>query len=438
MVSAGHNLRLDYPRRGKPVSPCIRAIRLIVVNRMADKNPSMATTRRSSETTQAIRNAAMNLLVTEGPLGFTMEKLASRARISIGSVYARYHDRDAAWRDIVEHTVLPGVHALIESLKGETLQTQLGSVRMRDGVDTELSGLVMLAMATRTAAFEEPKVLEALSAITGVLSLGQSDRRLESGIRTSLLAWLIGVRFLEMAGCEVPRVEESFSFLVEDMLHTSSSERIRHRALTGVVSWQPPSTPVPRVNDEIAEKLASATRRSAALRGVANSSVHDIAADSGLTTGAIYRRYESKRVLLLDAMMRELNPERYAWTQRFLVALLDESSHTHPGDVLVDQMLSLIEDPITLGSQIELIAAALVDKSMRDVLLEQFTKAAQSRENLFDDLKGHGVLRPGTDPELLAWVLQAVPLGARILQSTGMRLDEDELRLTFRRLIDVV
>lgn len=398
----------------------------------------MGATKRSIATSEGIRNAVVDLLVAEGPLGFTMEKLASVSCSSIGSVYSRYGDRDASWRDAAEMLILPGMAEILRSGEGRSLLEQLEKFRSGDDADRIFGGFVMLAIAERTAPFDEPKVGETCSAIAGMFNLPHGDTTLSSGVRYALLAWLVGARFLGAAGCVVPRIEDSLALLVEEILYDPKSARPQHRSPNGVVDWQPPSTPIPRVNDEIAEMLVDATRRTAAMHGVAHSSVQDIAAESGMTTGAIYRRYPSKRGLLLDTMMRELKPERYAWTQRFLVALLDQSSHDHPGDVLTDQMLSLINDPITLGSHTELIAAALADGDMRAVLVDQFVRAAGARRKLFEDLKSHDVFQPGTDSELLAWLLQAVPLGARILQSAGIECVENDLRHTIRRMIDVV
>jgi AcrR family transcriptional regulator len=187
----------------------------------------------------------------------------------------------------------------------------------------------------------------------------------------------------------------------------------------------------------VSESLARATTRALAEKGVARANLKDIAADSGVTTGAVYRRYDSKNDLVRDAVVRELSPSRYEWTERFVAAYAGTNGES-AGDILADQVLALLSDRERALATLEMIHAARVDPAVRRTLTDQFHAAADARTALFAGFVEAGAVSDAVNPVLIGWLIQTAPAGGRILVSLDVTVPEESLRRGLRSVVSAL
>jgi|DEB0MinimDraft_3_1074331.scaffolds.fasta_scaffold21821_2 AcrR family transcriptional regulator len=84
---------------------------------------------------------------------------------------------------------------------------------------------------------------------------------------------------------------------------------------------------------------AAAAAAAAPLRSVATFT-RRVSAQAGVTTGAIYRRYEGKGALLADVLLVALAPDRYEWTWELVAALASDDPYRAAADVMTAQLLA--------------------------------------------------------------------------------------------------
>jgi AcrR family transcriptional regulator len=384
---------------------------------------------RRNQTTDFIRDAALSELVRSGHSSLTMESVARASYSSIGSVYARYASRSALFADLLETRVTPALERLSEG--PGSLDSRLAASLADDGIGTVVRALTEIALAARHDAgiVDGTRVL-----VTRLVDLLVEDE--DEGIRWLVAAVVLGRQFLVGAGCRVPRITEDLAGFVRAMC-----ERIDMPARAGSPMDMPeapiPDSPEPKARDAVSESLARATTRALAEKGVARANLKDIAADSGVTTGAVYRRYDSKNDLVRDAVVRELSPSRYEWTERFVAAYAGTNGES-AGDILADQVLALLSDRERALATLEMIHAARVDPAVRRTLTDQFHAAADARTALFAGFVEAGAVSDAVNPVLIGWLIQTAPAGGRILVSLDVTVPEESLRRGLRSVVSAL
>lgn len=250
-----------------------------------------------------------------------------------------------------------------------------------------------------------------------------------------VLAVVLGRHFLRSAGCAVPPMAEDLDEFVGRMI-ACATEPDRPVSPTKLPVTNPGS-PAPKSDDEVAEALSAEARRALAEKGITGANLKSIAERTGVTTGAVYRRYDSKNELINDAVVRELSPKRYEWTAALAGAFAGESERT-PADVLTDQVLELLSNREHALATLEMIHAARVDHRVRDTLTTQFANAAESRRQMFEQLRDAGAAQADINCTLVGWLIQTAPAGARILLSLDVETSEENLRGGLRAVVGAI
>lgn len=380
---------------------------------------------RQDHTTRFIREATIDELVQTGHATLTMESIARRSYSSIGSVYSRYPNRVAAMKDVLESCVVP---ALAGAPRGQG--TSVFTWAATDPhVMRHMRALVEIALCSRF----EPELAGAGEFLRGIVAARQHA----AGGATAGLEWLVGTVLvgnivLTGAGCAVPDLVDDLSVLVEQ----ASGFRDRAPATVAGVDAPIPPSPSPRADDDVAAKLVDSTTEELAAAGATGANVRRIASRSGVTTGAVYRRYGSKTELVRDALVRELQPGRYSWTKSLVDAVAGNHDSAGPGDVLADQIFTLLNDRTRTLATLEMIHAARTDESVRMTLVAQVEEAAAARASLFASIPRATDAAPAVSPVLMGWVIQMAPTGARVLVALGDEPDEDNVRLALHDVMN--
>jgi AcrR family transcriptional regulator len=86
--------------------------------------------------------------------------------------------------------------------------------------------------------------------------------------------------------------------------------------------------------------LIQAAQSLLAEQGAESLSTRRVSAQAGVTTGAIYRRYDGKGALLADVLLVALAPDRYEWTWELVAALASDDPYRAAADVMTAQLLA--------------------------------------------------------------------------------------------------
>lgn len=384
---------------------------------------------RKEVTTNFIRDAALSELVRSGHSALTMESVARASYSSVGSVYARFAGRSELFADLLSHRISPALQRLSEG--SGSLDSRLAAALADDGIGAIVRALTELSLAARHDENILPIARDLVSDLVGMIAEDEHP-----GIRWLVAAVVLGRQFLVGVGCDIPRISEDLAVFVREMSRTinqPTSPTVRRDAPPAPV----PNSPAPKSTDSLADALAEETIKALARNGLSGANLKDIAAGSGVTTGAVYRRYNSKNDLVRDTVMRQLGPRRYEWTGRFVAACVGQSDDS-PGDILADQVLELLGDEQRAFGTLELLHAARVDTAVRETLSSQFHAAAAARTAMFAQLVNAGIVSPQTSPLLMGWLIQTAPTGGRILLALDLMSDEDDLRRGLRSVVSAV
>lgn len=377
---------------------------------------------RQDHTTHFIREAAVDELVASGHAGLTMESLARRSFSSIGSVYSRFPNRIAAMLEVFESCIVPAT----ENPPRGPGENVYGWALTQPEVMRHLRALVEISLCSRF----EPALAPAGEHLLSVVSSQRADHSGVDGLDWLVGAVLVGHIVLTGAGCSIPDLVEDLQVLLEC---ASPPGEPQVPTVNGLDAPIPPS-PSPRSDDAVASRLVSATTEELAATGASRANVRRIASRSGVTTGAVYRRYDSKTDLVRDALVRELQPSRYSWTKKLVDAVTGADTATSPGDVLADQVFTLLNDRTRMLATLEMIHAARSDDAVRRTLVRQVEEAASARARLFASVPREAGSTPAISPVLMGWVIQMAPTGARVLVALGDEPDENRVRAALRRV----
>ncbi len=219
-------------------------------------------------------------------------------------------------------------------------------------------------------------------------------------------------------------------------------ERICETAPDGLLPWSTPADrnftaaidgPEGLGADLIAERLISATAR--VLASQRDATVRSIAESAGVTTGAIYRRYESKDQLVADTIRAHLTADRTTWAIPF-VARLAGTQAGDPAEILAEQ-LALAGDGAAERTRlsVEFLVASRVSPDARQVLVERINEAQQARQALFRAMQQNGIFSRDDTPMSLSWALQVTPTGARLLSLVGPQPSAEQWRSAMSSLL---
>ncbi len=386
---------------------------------------------RRQYTTGFIREAVLDELCEHGHAALTMESIARRSFSSIGSVYARYPNKAAAMNDVLDNVVVPALRN-VQLAPGATV---LGWVLESHEAFRAINALVEMALYARHCddIDRAPSIL--IDTCRTHVKVTGPDGATDDGLQWLVSSVLIGHVVLGGIGCHLPAIDADLDRLVT-MACNPAPTFDRRVTRKGELSATVPLSPAPNAVDAVAQSLAHATSEELAEAGMSGANIRRIASRSGVTTGAVYRRYTSKGELVRDALIRELGPHRYRWTDEFIDALAQPGAGHSSGDVLADQMFSLLNDRTKTLSTLEMIHSARTDAHVRETLVSQIEAAAESRAELFRALAEAEERVPVIPPSLMGWVIQLAPAGARVLTALGDPPCEDAVRRALHNVMN--
>lgn len=394
-------------------------------------------TSRRDQTTSFIRDAVVRELVERGHSLLTMESVARRSYSSIGSVYSRFANRSALLDDVLQSVILPTVRDLADHGPGN-LETVLTRMLGDPTVSSHLHALVEISLASRLDPVLHDGAVEGIRLLHESFSLDGDDQVLTDGITWQLTSVVLGYFIMTGSGCSIPPLGADLAALVDSMMTAIDQPTRAETARLSGLNVPLPPTPPTRERDQISHALADHAAETLAESGLGGAKLRDIARRSGVTTGAVYRRYESKHALVNDVLLRELNEDKYKWTMEFLESLARDPSAYSAAQVMTREVLTLMNDKLRLLAGIEITQAARVDENVRNTIATQVHNAARARARMFEDLVEAGIARDDISPQLVGWLIQIAPAGDRVLTMMGMDLDEQVLTRTMQAFVRTV
>ncbi|MGA0979079.1 MAG: TetR/AcrR family transcriptional regulator [Candidatus Nanopelagicales bacterium] len=374
--------------------------------------------------TRELLKAARAELRDVGQAAFTMDAVARRAYYSPGAIYQRWPDRVSLLGDVGREVLadLEGALAGVGDAEASI------SFALDDGRD--LLGLVSeILIAGHTSTDIRDVSLAMWSALRTAMG-----RHLPPG-----MAWylsIVGLGDAMLASIDIaaplpvgPRIRWMLDACdVEAMgLHVP-----RPGALTQA---DIPAVPQPARSDPTTLALIQAAQSLLAEQGAESLSTRRVSAQAGVTTGAIYRRYDGKGALLADVLLVALAPDRYEWTWELVAALASDDPYWAAADVMTAQLLAASRNEAEQRVLLQIGVAARTDTALRAQIQERVRVASEARCAMFDHLGKAGVIRADIDPAVLAWGFQSEPVGLRAIIPLGIPVDEEAATLSMRAVL---
>ncbi len=374
--------------------------------------------------TRELLEAARAELRDVGQAAFTMDAVARRAYYSPGAIYQRWPDRVSLLGDVGREVLadlegaLAGVGDAEASISfalddGRDLLGLASEILIAGHTSTEIRD-VSLAMwsALRTAMGRHlpPGMAWYLSIVgLGDAMLASIDiaAPLPAGPR---IRWMLDACDVEAMGLHVPRPG-------------------------ALAQADVPAVPQPARSDPTTLALIQAAQSLLAEQGAESLSTRRVSAQAGVTTGAIYRRYDGKGALLADVLLVALAPDRYEWTWELVAALASDDPYWAAADVMTAQLLAASRNEAEQRVLLQIGVAARTDTALRAQIQERVRVASEARCAMFDHLGKAGVIRADIDPAVLAWGFQSEPVGLRAIIPLGIPVDEEAATLSMRAVL---
>lgn len=360
-------------------------------------------------------SAALKQLCLRGADGLTMEGIADAARVSIGWLYDQWS----------------GLGPLLAEALADGLPRSIHHVNAIDPLTT--SALSPDPTSPERLIVESLFVARRFEECRAVVSPLINEWQRSVGLQRS--AVVVGFGALRLCGIEVDAQD----------LHCVSA--LEARTMRGVDEASPSDRtmiasdlradlPVtgPTRQDDTSRRLQQAMAAITADKSGA-ATLRAVADAAGVTTGAIYRRYPSKDDLLADTIRAHVTEDRGGWAVRFLGAL--GIGDLSGASAVLAQALAQASDPMSPEARqaIGFVAMARQEPGARQVLADRITLAQRTRQAQFQAVGATGAFAHDDSAVALAWAVQCVPTGARLLALAGVPTGEAAWLEPTRRLI---
>jgi AcrR family transcriptional regulator len=171
-----------------------------------------------------------------------------------------------------------------------------------------------------------------------------------------------------------------------------------------------PEPAVVAVDDELRTRLLDAAIRVVARKGYDGARIRDIVREAGMSTGAVYGRWESK-----DELVRE------AIATRFRDAAGGAPDVARVTDLIASRA-SKTEGPLSEleAAQLEIFVAARRDPDVADGLHAALAEFRLAVQPLVDAAVRDGTVADAFDPEAVLYFVQTISLGLRVQRAAGV------------------
>ena len=377
-------------------------------------------------TTRTLLGAAREELLAVGQSEFAMEGVARRGFYSIGSVYSRWPDRESLLRDLGSAVIAPAMARELHSAEDAAAAISWVLEDGRD--DVLLAGEILLAGHTVPAL--RPVSLEVWDMLHGGLAA-----HLPEGMAWYVATYAVGNALLHALGIDGPDPAVGRVTWLADACADGTGPRAPAASAPRFDGVEVPVVPGPQHTDDVAVALIGAARILLEAHGAAGTSTRGIAASAGVTTGALYRRYEGKSRLLADVLLTQLEPDRYTWTWDLVRAFGSEAPFSDAATVLANRLIVVAEDAPAQRVLLQVGIAARSDPALRAQIAERIRIAHAARVDMVRHFAETGVLREDVPPEVFAWGFQTIPVGVRATLPIGIPLDRDAVSASMAALL---
>jgi AcrR family transcriptional regulator len=163
-------------------------------------------------------------------------------------------------------------------------------------------------------------------------------------------------------------------------------------------------------DDPLRDRLIAAALRVFAAKGFAGTRILDIVREAGLSTGAVYGRFQSKTDLLREAVV---SGSRHA-------GRLDIPGLRRVAD-LISQGGQMTTGPLTdeEAVRLEAFVAARRDPEVAAALAEAQAAFRRRVQPLVDAATADGTVAPDLDPEAVVYLVRTIQLGLLLQRGAG-------------------
>lgn len=386
--------------------------------------------RRFDTTTEHLRRVAEQLLLDRGSRALTLESLAEHGFASVGSVYERWSSRTELIDDLVANCLGPLADQLVSGDEAMLVEVLRALIDSADGerVGVWLVELLHLARDLPELAHHAHRLVHRLATWLGTsLETSEMDAA-DRGAQWWAMANVVGHAQLRLGGAQLPPMAAEIARLAT-----------RGGSVTGgpvIVSTS--DLPSPRVPpapplDDTGARVVGVTRRLIAEAG-GDPKIRDVLVETGLASGSLYRRFDSKRSLMLSVLHHELGTTSYDWVQHLVDAAVSSDPIGAMAAVFRQRFESLLTDPDTRNVILELTAQARIDDGLRRTVIAQVEHVAEVRAVFFQRFADAGVLAAGISPDVCGWLVQCPAAGYRLMVGAGLRPDGAELEAAVARV----
>ena len=377
-------------------------------------------------TTETLLEAAREELLAVGQAEFAMEGVARRGFYSIGTVYNRWPDRESLLRDLASVVIAPAITRELNTSEDPAAAIAWALGAGRD--DVLVAGELLLAGHNTPEV--RPASLEVWDALHGGLAA-----HVPESMAWYVATYSVGNALLHAIDIEGPDPATGRLAWLTDASGSVVGPRAPARSMPRFDSVDVPVVPGPERTDDVAMALVGAARILLESRGAAGTSTRGIAASAGVTTGALYRRYQGKSRLLADVLLTQLQPDRYTWTWDLVQALASEDPFGDAATVVANRLIDVAEDAPAQKVLLQVGIAARSDPALRAQIAERVRIAHRARVDMVRRFSETGLLREDVSPEVLAWGFQAIPVGVRATLPLGVPLDREVVSASMAALL---
>ena len=376
-------------------------------------------------TTRDLVKGARDELLSVGQAAFTMDAVARRSFYSAGALYERWPDRADLLADVAR-TVQVDLERELDGLSDAA--TAITWALEEGGQLLALVGEVLLA--GHSMAPVRPLAIDMWHTLRDGLA-----QHLPEGMSWYVAVVAIGGALLGEIGLPGPTPPTGRTTWLVDACDVETEQRHVPRSGSEAAGGAVPAVPPPARSDPTAVALIEAAQKLLAEHGVQGISTRRVSAAAGVTTGAIYRRYDGKAALLADVLLAALAPDRYAWTWELVAALASDDPYWGAADVMTEQLLAAARDTASQRVLLHIGVAARNDPALRTQVQERVLIAHRARRDMFARLIAAGVMRDDVDPAVLDWGFQSEPVGVRALLPLGIPLDTGAIASSMRAIL---
>jgi len=231
-----------------------------------------------------------------------MDGVARRSFFSAGALYERWADRGDLLAD-VGREIQDEIEVILRGLPDAPAAL---AWTLDDGREIiELAGEILIAGHTT------PAVRDVATSTWLTLRDGL-ERHLPRGMAWYTSCVSVGGALLDVLGLPGPTPSTGRVMWLTEACEIEREQRHVPRPGSGDPRADVPEVPPPARSDPTAQALIQAAKALLAEHGAEAVSTRRVSAAAGVTTGAIYRRYDGKSALLSDVLLVELAPDRYA------------------------------------------------------------------------------------------------------------------------------